>query len=107
MTVGQYRVIILPEAYDNLDQILDYIKSESPQNAAKTVDRLWKAAQSLGQFPRRYKVHRRTRRPAQTIRSMPVPPFVIYYHIVENPRTVRILTVRHAARQPPTRFGPL
>jgi hypothetical protein len=36
-----YRVIVLPEAFDDLDAIVDHIKRESPQNAAGTIDRLW------------------------------------------------------------------
>ena len=99
-----YRVIVSPEAFDDLDSIFEYIKQHSPQNAAATIDRLWKAAQSLATFPHRFKVYRHSRRPELVIRAMSVRPFAIYYRVVEESSTVRVLTVRHGARKPP-RFG--
>jgi len=38
-----YRVIVSPRAFSDLDGILDYIKRQSPANAAKVIDLLWKA----------------------------------------------------------------
>jgi plasmid stabilization system protein ParE len=35
---------------------------------------------------------------------MPVPPFVIYYRVLEAERIVEVLTVRHGARRQPRRF---
>jgi plasmid stabilization system protein ParE len=99
-----YRVILQPRAFENLDAIFDYIKHDSPQNAIAMVDRLWAAANSLDHLPHRYKVHHRSKNPAKVIRSMPEPPFVIYYNVIEQPRTVRILAIRHGARRPPRRF---
>jgi plasmid stabilization system protein ParE len=98
-----YRVILMPEAFDNLDAIIDHIKQDSPQNAAATLDVLWKASQSLNQFPHRYKIHQ-GRGAKRVIHSMPVPPFLIYYEIIENPATVRVLTIRHGARRAPRLF---
>jgi plasmid stabilization system protein ParE len=100
-----YRIILLPEAYDDLGEIFDYIKRDSPQNAVTTVDRLVRSAQSLSQFPHRYKVHRWRRRPSEIIHSMPVPPFIVFYCVIEKISTVRVLTIRHGARQPPKRFA--
>jgi plasmid stabilization system protein ParE len=99
-----YRVILMPEAFDNLDAIVNHIKRDSPQNAASTLDLLWRATQSLNQFPHRYKIHRRTRGAERVVHSMPVPPFLIYYEIIEQPSTVRVLTIRDGARRPPGRF---
>jgi len=96
-----YRVILLPEAFDDLDAIVDYIEHESPKNAALTVERILRAAQSLSQLPHRYKVHRSKKQLDRTIHSMPLPPFIIYYRIIEQPPTVRVLTIRHGARRPP------
>jgi hypothetical protein len=36
-----YRVIILTEAFENLDAIFAHIKTDSPPKAAAMVERLW------------------------------------------------------------------
>ena len=74
-----YRVIVLPEAFNDIERITDYIEARSPQNAAETLERLWAATQSLGELPHRYKVHHSSRDPSRLVRSMPERPFVIYY----------------------------
>jgi plasmid stabilization system protein ParE len=100
--VETYRVIVSPRAFDDLDRIFDYIKSNSPQNARKMLDRLWMAMQSLSAFPSRYKVYRRAHGPyRRTVRAIPVRPFVIYYCIAANSQSVEMLTVRHGARRKP------
>ena len=99
-----YRVIVLPEAFADLDRITDYIQQDSPQNAARILDQLWNATRTLDTFPHRYKVHELRRDPAKTVHSMPVPPFIIYYRVDETNRSVRVLTVRHGRRRQPRRF---
>jgi plasmid stabilization system protein ParE len=99
-----YRVILTPEAFENIDAIVDGIEEDSPQNAAAVIDLLWKACQSLSQLPHRYKVHRSNKNRRQVVHSMPVPPFIVYYRVSERPSTVRILTIRHGARRQPRRF---
>ena len=99
-----YRVIVSPEAIRNLDAILVWMKRDSVQNALTVFDSLWQATQSLQRFPHRYKIYRQNRKSQLVIRSMPVPPFVIYYRVIERFTTVRVLTVRHGARRQPRRF---
>ncbi len=101
---AEYRVILMPEAFEDIDEIVDYIKQVSPQSTAGVIQRLQDATQSLQFLPHRYKVHRSTRRADRVIRSMPVPPWVVYYRIIEQPPTVRVLTIRHGARRQPKRF---
>jgi plasmid stabilization system protein ParE len=100
----QYRVIVLPEAFDDIDAIVEHIKQDSPRNAAAVIDRLWKSCQSLDQLPHRYKTHRSAKDAKRIVHSLPVPPFIIYYRVVEKPATVRILTIRHGAQRQPHRF---
>jgi len=35
---------------------------------------------------------------------MPVPPFIVYYRIIERSAAIRILMIRHGARRAPRRF---
>jgi len=87
----EFRVIVLPTAFADLDRITAYIERESPQNAAEVLDRLWQATQSLATFPHRYKVHQLRPDAAKTVRSMPVPPFILYYRIDDAKHVVRVL----------------
>lgn len=99
----RYRIVVLPQAIEDLDRIASYIAQESPQNAKEIYERLWRAMRSLHVFPRRYKTHR-SRRGADNVRSMPEPPWLIYYSIVERQRTVQIHTIRHGSQRQPRRL---
>jgi plasmid stabilization system protein ParE len=68
------------------------------------VERLFEAIEALEFLPYRYKVHQVNKQPERVIRSMPVPPYVVYYRILETAGVVRILTVRHGARRKPRKF---
>jgi len=102
--VPTYRVIVLSRAFADLDQIIDYIAERSPQNAAATIDHLWKAMQSLDQLPHRFKVHEHRRDPGKTVRSMPVKPYLVYYRVDDQMKVVRVLSVWHGSRRQPRRF---
>ena len=89
-----YRVIISPEAIDDLIRILDTIAEQSPQNAVRVVDRLLAELNSLADFPRRYAVIEDATLPFDVWR-MPIPPFRALYRVIDQQRTVEVLTVRH------------
>jgi plasmid stabilization system protein ParE len=99
-----YRVIVSPEAFSDLDKILDYVKEQSPANAVKAIDTLWDAMARLKDLPHRYRVIQGIRSADRQVRRMPVPPYLVYYRVAETERVVRILTVRHASRRQPKRF---
>jgi plasmid stabilization system protein ParE len=92
------------DASNDLIHIFDYVEQSSPQNAPSVVRSIFDAIDSLAQLPHRYKVHRSARSPDRVVRSMPVPPFIVYYRILEQEQTVRVLTVRHGAQRQPRRF---
>ena len=100
-----YHVRITKEASSHLDEIFTFIASQSPQNAEQVCERLLSEIFSLKMFPHRYKVHRRGKKQnGETVRSMPVPPYVVYYKIVESRRVVRIHSVLHGHRRRPRGF---
>ncbi len=99
-----YRIIILPEAAANIESIHEYIKEDSPQNAVTVSRRLLEAIASLDQFPHRYKVHTSSKNPDRVVHSMPVPPFIVYYRVIERNRAVEVMIIRHGARRQPRRF---
>src|SRR5690348_1427817 len=99
MTPTEYRVIISPRAYADLDAILTYIAQSSPQNAGKVIDRLLNQIQSLKYFPRRCRVTPQAREPDLSLRTLTVRPFLVDFRIREEARVVQILAVTHGARR--------
>jgi plasmid stabilization system protein ParE len=97
----RYHVIIEPRASRDLISIYENIEKNSPQNANSIAQAIFDAIDSLEFFPRRYKVHRRRRNPKRVVRSMPVPPFIVYYRVLERNQSVQVLTVRHGAQERP------
>lgn len=100
-----YRVLMMPEAAADLTAAFDYIERDSPQNARAVIEALIQAVDSLTHLPHRYKVHLSARDQNRVVRSMPVPPYVVYYRVIEQDGVVRVLTVRHGARRRPRRFS--
>jgi plasmid stabilization system protein ParE len=99
-----YDVRITKTASSDLVEIHQFIEQDSPQNAAEMIGRLFESIDALELLPYRYKVHQLSKQPDRVIRSMPVPPYVVYYRVLEGAGVVRILTVRHGARRKPRRF---
>jgi plasmid stabilization system protein ParE len=99
-----YQVKLVESAEGDFNEISDYIFVDSPQNARKVKQELRSAVRSLSVFPQRYKVHELNVDDSKTVRAMPVPPFVVFYRIIDSVNTVEILTVRHGARDRPPRF---
>jgi addiction module RelE/StbE family toxin len=96
-----YRIRITPRALADLEGIFEYINRDSPQNAAKMIRTLLDAIDALDILPRRFDVPRTGSVRGRQIRSMPVRPYLVRYRIDERERIVRILRVRHGARQKP------
>jgi toxin ParE1/3/4 len=96
-----YRIRITPRALADLEGIFEYISRDSPQNAAKMIRTLLDAIDSLDILPPRFDVPRTGSVRGRQVRSMPVRPYLVRYRIDERERKVRILRVRHGARQKP------
>lgn len=99
-----YGVQITERASSNLDEIYAHAARGSPQNAAGLLEQLIDAIFSLKFLPHRYKVYRRAKTARGPVRSMPVPPFVVYYQIAERSRVVFVLRVLHGRQRRPRSF---
>lgn len=104
MPPRRYDVRISNEAYSHLAEIFEYVDQQSPQNAALLLEDLLNSIAGLSIRPQRYKVYRRVKDSDRVVRSMPVPPYLVYYRVLEQPGRVRILSVRHGARRQPRSF---
>ena len=102
--IQRYRVIILAAAFAELDEIFDFVKQRSPQNAVAVIDRLYESAKSLEFFPHRFKIHQHRRDESLTVRSMPADNYIIYYRVIEQHHVVKILSFRDGRRRQPRRF---
>ncbi len=94
-----YFIRITPRALADLQSIFDFIRTDSPQNAAKMIRTIMDSIDKLEIFPHRHAVPRGEILDNRDIRSMVVRPYLVRYRIDENRRVVYILRVRHGASQ--------
>lgn len=73
-----YHIRIMPRAASDLMAICSFIELHSPQNAASIARELVGAIDSLEILPHRYKIHEHRKDSSKSVRSMPVPPFIVY-----------------------------
>lgn len=88
--------VLHPDAYNDLDEIWEYIASDNLDAADRVREELYEAMSSLVSFPRQgYQRSDLTSRP---IRFWPVRDFLIAYAPEEQP--LLILAVLHGRRSP-------
>ena len=92
------------EASRDLESIYKYLEQDSPQNAADVLEYLLANIDALEILPRRHHVYRQPRGSVPAVHAMPVPPFIVYYRVMDADGVVRVLTVRHGARRQPRSF---
>ncbi len=93
-----YRVVLTLSVARELQDIFNYIESDSPDSARRMITRLLQATDSLESFPHRFKVVEETDIDIE-IRSMLVKPYLIRYHVNGTSGVVTIVSVRHGARE--------
>lgn len=100
----RFRVIISPRALSDIEDIFRYIESDSPQNARAALRRLMSAIDSLEHFPYRNEVYQGRHSISETVRRIPVVPFILYYRVNDAQGVVDVITIRHGKRRQPHRF---
>ena|SRR5260221_10513076 len=95
-----YQVRIARRAQQDLREIYEYIKVDSPRNAKGMIGRLLGDISRLSILPHRYAVPRTFDVEGRDIRCMPVGNYLVYYRIEEAERKVRVISVQHGARRP-------
>lgn len=99
-----YRVILMPEAFADLDKIAAYIHQHSPQNAADVADRIVRAIDSLEVMPGRFKRVGTSDKRRTPVHAMVVHPFIVYYRIEVAAHAVVVHTIVHGAQRQPRHF---
>jgi toxin ParE1/3/4 len=95
--MGEAKLIITPDADDDIRGIYDYLSDYSITVALAQVDRFLVQFEQLRHFPRMGKVIEKLRN--ERLREFFVGPYRIAYYIVSE-QQIDILRVHHTARPP-------
>ncbi|HEX4796304.1 MAG TPA: type II toxin-antitoxin system RelE/ParE family toxin [Humisphaera sp.] len=99
-----YRVRLSADVLHDLEQIYAHIAKDSPAAAGRMIEKLLDAIDSLEILPHRNIVERQSPKLKYPVRSLVVPPYVVYFRVIDDDRIVLIRHIRHGARRPPKRF---
>ena len=92
-----FKVTFSKSALRELEEIVNFIGTDDPDEAKSFRDKLLKKAISLHRFPFRHaRFHGRA-----NVRKLPFSSYIIFYRINEIKRRVVVLHFWHGARQPP------
>ena len=94
-----YRLVIAPKFAADLTAIHDRIAKDSPANAVRVASRIMDALEPLLTVPHRAPIEPQPPGLRHPVRSVAVPPYIIYFRAVEADKVVRVLRVRHGARR--------
>ena len=96
----KYNIIVLPEAQEDIRNIVLYIAIElaSPYTALKLQKSFEEGINSLAIMPERYKIVEEQPWKNKGIRRLQVKNYFIYYLISKNVNSVKIIAVIYARR---------
>lgn len=97
----RYRVIILPRAHRDLEAVYEWIALDAPETAVRWFNRAADAIEALHAYPRRCPQTPEADGFGREIRQLRIGAYRVLFEI--DGETVRVLHVRHAAREPLTR----
>ncbi len=94
-----YKIVWTDRSLAKLEQLVEYIAENDPFAAEKMGLRIYEKTLLLSQFP--YLGARFLKLERNDIREIAIPPFRVIYQILDEPKTVSILTVWHGAQPEP------
>lgn len=99
-----YKIIIQPQAEADIEFVYKYIATFSLKSAKKWRLGIFSVIVTLSSFPNRYVLVPESKDLEYEIRQLiygkNTSCYRIVYHVVEDSAEVRIITIRHASRQP-------
>ncbi|MBS3886846.1 MAG: type II toxin-antitoxin system RelE/ParE family toxin [Firmicutes bacterium] len=78
----QYKVIILAKAQEDMDEIVDYLNTLSPQAALRYYDLLVKKINSLSEMPKRCPLARDTQLRLRGYHYLVVESYIVFFVII-------------------------
>lgn len=94
--MGKYKVELLPTAWDDLQEIFDYIFIESPKAAENTLQRIMDSLRQLEQFPNSGSYAPDKELKKYGFRIVVASPYISFYRFINN--TVYIYHIVHGMR---------
>ncbi len=104
MIPAGYQVVIAPRADTDLLKIIGQPAGPLPPDVSPRVRAIFAAFDSLADVPHRTVVAAQPvdRRPP--VRSLAVPPYMVFFRVYDGDKVVRVTRVRHGAMRPLRRF---
>jgi len=97
VTTGRYQVRILRRAEDDLRELHSYVSREAPRTAARLLETLLLAIESLAEMPLRGAVPRDPALAQRGFRFLPVGQHLVFYKVLRRQvRVHRVLRGRRA-----------
>lgn len=95
-----YRVKLTEQAYSDLKEIFKYIAVDlqTPETAARQLDRIEKAILSLDTMPERFRLYDRPSWRERNLRIMPVDNYLVFYIPDNATAEVTIMRIMYAGR---------
>lgn len=94
--MGKYKVKLLPAAWDDLQEIFDYILIDSPKAAENTLERIIGSLRCLEDFPNSGSYAPDKELKKYGFRIVIASPYISFYRLIDN--TVFVYHIVHGAR---------
>ena len=101
--MGKYKVELLPAAWDDLQEISDYIFLDSPQTDESTVAKIFSSLRNLEEFPNAGSFPPDIDLKKRGFRMVVSPPYISFYRLIND--TVYVYHIVHGARNYPSLFN--
>ncbi len=102
--MGKYKIKILQIAQDDMRSIIAYIRLDDPDAAIRMFERIRSAIENLMDYPLMGAVPRDKKIAGQGYRIIVVEPYLIFYIVISDEKTVEIHRVIHGMRDSPDMF---
>ena len=99
-TSSDYKVLLYPNAFRDLDDIYAYISGEimEPEIAKRQINRIWDGLYSLSSFPYSHQDRLVGRYANKGYKQLFVDNYLIIYRIDEGAKTAHVVTIQYAKR---------
>ena len=99
--MGKYKIKILQIAQDDMKSIIAYIRLDDPDAAIRMYEKIKSAIANLMDYPLMGAVPRDKKIAEQGYRMMAVVPYLIFYIVITEDKTVEIHRLFHGMRDYP------
>ena len=99
MSNKKYNIKYLPSAQQDLNEIISYLQTDSPEYGEKLIDKIDNEISQLKSFPYKGKTPEDENLKNKRYRMIIIDNYIIFYVIFENDETVEIRRIIHGKRR--------